>query len=88
MSVLDDPDDMVARHEAGHAVASYRLRGWVGTVMIDPPTPEALGGTEVWVLQPPLVGADGRVVPPETHTKDDDRAFSGRSHDRGGRPRC
>lgn len=68
--MLDDPDDVVAFHEAGHAAASYLLRGFVGTVTIEPDTQHA-GGTEVWVLSPPLVDQNGRIASKSAYTSDE-----------------
>jgi hypothetical protein len=57
-----DPDDLAARHEAGHAVTSYILRDYVGRVTIDSPDGKHAAGAEVWTLEPPLVDGEGKIV--------------------------
>ena len=66
----NDPDDVVAHHEAGHAVVSWLLRGFIGTVTIEP-SARHLGGTEVWVLEPPLVDEAGKIVEKDQYTAEE-----------------
>jgi hypothetical protein len=71
IAAAQDPDDVVAHHEAGHAVASYVLRDFLGTVTIDSPDEMHAGGTKVWTLTPPLVDDSGLVVTKDKYTEND-----------------
>lgn len=71
---LNDPEDVIAHHEAGHAVMSWILRSFVGAVTIEPDA-RHLGGTEVWVLAPPLVDEAGKIVEKDQYTAEELACF-------------
>jgi hypothetical protein len=75
MWALEDSDDIVARHEAGHAVASLARRDHIGPVEFVDDDSDHVARADTWNLEPPLVTASGAVVQRQHYSDADLQAY-------------